>query len=166
MRSSFNLCTTRNSLMYIAVRNHWNKDFAPAPFPKTKEERLAAIEKYQVMPSQYKPFPDDGRGWGDYPNLPIQSADSRDPFYPWDCPETKRNYRELIQAEEDMYGEHRYDVSARLRIPIHIQFMQTIGVLLLLFTIYSLGEKVKCFHSVAEKQYPKPHEKHYTFELE
>ncbi|KAB0791647.1 hypothetical protein PPYR_03447 [Photinus pyralis] len=153
-------------MIYVSVRNHWNKDYAPAPFPKTQEERLAAIEKYQVMPSQYKPYEDDGSGCGDYPNLPIVSGDARDPFYPWDHPETKRNFGELIHAEEEMYAEHRYDISARLRVPIRLQVLQTVGVMLGLFTIYCCLENVKFFHSLAEKQYPKPGEKHYTFELE
>ena len=153
-------------MIYISVRNHWNKDYKPGPYPKTPQERLAAIEKYQVMPSTYEAYEDDGRGCGDYPKLPLVSGDGRDPFYPWDQPDARRNYNEMIQAEEDFYSEVRYDISARLRTPLRIQFLQTFGVIFTLFLIYTGFEQVKCFHSVAEKQYPAPGVKHYTFDVE
>jgi hypothetical protein len=35
-------------------------------------------------------------GYGDYPELPNISGDSKDPFYPWDNPELKRNFNEPV----------------------------------------------------------------------
>lgn len=37
----------------------WNKDFKPAPYPETEEERRAAAKKYGLLPEEYKPYPPD-----------------------------------------------------------------------------------------------------------
>jgi hypothetical protein len=75
----------------------WNKDWKPGPYPKTEAERIAAAKKYGLLPQDYEPYPDDGTGYGDYPKLPIISADMRDPFYEWDYPDQKRNYGETVR---------------------------------------------------------------------
>lgn len=52
---------------------HWNYEWTPGPYPRTKEERLAAAKKYNLQPEDYEPYPEDGylgMGLGDYPNLP------------------------------------------------------------------------------------------------
>ena len=52
---------------------NWNYQWMPGPYPRTKEERLAAAKKYNLEPEDYKPFPEDGylgMGLGDYPDLP------------------------------------------------------------------------------------------------
>ncbi len=52
---------------------HWNYEWSPGPYPRTKEERLAAAKKYNLQPEDYEPYPEDGflgMGLGDYPNLP------------------------------------------------------------------------------------------------
>ena len=41
-------------------------------------------------------MPDDGLGAGDYPDVPLVSADSRDPYYPWDHPEHRRDFMEPV----------------------------------------------------------------------
>ncbi|KAJ8979041.1 hypothetical protein NQ317_010292 [Molorchus minor] len=35
-----------NAIAVSSVRNHWNKDYKPGPYPKTEAERAAAAEKY------------------------------------------------------------------------------------------------------------------------
>lgn len=35
-------------------------------------------------------------GYGDYPKLPDIGGDSKDPHYPWDMPELKRNFNEPV----------------------------------------------------------------------
>lgn len=77
----------------------WNKDFKPAPLPKTEEERRAAAAKYNLHPAEYQTYPDDGSGLGDYPKLPDISAENKDPFYPWDMPEIKKNFNEPVCIE-------------------------------------------------------------------
>ena len=75
----------------------WNKDYKPGPYPRTEEEKLKAAERYGLHPSEYKLYPNDGTGWGDYPKLPEVGADSKDPYYPWDNPELKRNFNEPVR---------------------------------------------------------------------
>lgn len=74
----------------------WNKDFKPAKFPTTEEERVAAAKKYNLLPEDYKPYPDDGTGYGDYPHLPDVPVETKDPYYPYDSPELKRNFGEPV----------------------------------------------------------------------
>lgn len=82
----------------------WNKDYKALPFPKTDEERVAAAKKYNLLPEEYKPYADDGLGYGDYPKLPNVSVEARDPNYPYDFPEHKRNFHEPVREF------HRYSL--------------------------------------------------------
>lgn len=75
----------------------WNKDYKPGPYPQTEKEREAAARKYNLLPEEYKPYADDGLGYGDYPKLPTgYGVESKDPYYPYDFPEHKRNYNEPV----------------------------------------------------------------------
>uniref|UniRef100_A0A7R9DZ22 NADH dehydrogenase [ubiquinone] 1 beta subcomplex subunit 8, mitochondrial n=1 Tax=Timema monikensis TaxID=170555 RepID=A0A7R9DZ22_9NEOP len=100
---------------YQVVRNHWNKDYKPGPYPVTQKERDAAAKKYGLLPAEYEPYPDDGLGYGDYPKLPAISGDDKDPYYPWDFPEHKRNFNEPVHVDADMYGEDRYNRHSECR---------------------------------------------------
>lgn len=83
-------------LTCLILCTDWNKDWKPGPYPVTPEERAAAARKYGLRPDEYKPIPDDGIGAGDYPDLPLVSAESRDPYYPWDHPEHRRDFMEPV----------------------------------------------------------------------
>ncbi|XP_044262740.1 NADH dehydrogenase [ubiquinone] 1 beta subcomplex subunit 8, mitochondrial [Tribolium madens] len=157
------LCLKHTPVALTATRNHWNKDYKPGPYPRTEQERLRAAERYGLHPSEYEPYPDDGYGYGDYPKLPDISGDAKDPYYPYDNPELKRNFNEPLHAEFDLMREDRYNVSARLRYPLWFQWVQFLGVMLGSFGIYCLFEQVKMFHPVVPRQYPKDGP-HYTFE--
>lgn len=74
----------------------WYKDFKPDKVPQTEEERLAAAKKYNLLPEDYKQYPDDGMGYGDYPHLPDVPTETKDPYYPYDIPELKRNFQEPV----------------------------------------------------------------------
>lgn len=76
----------------------WNKDFKPAKFPETKKERDASAEKYNLLPEEYKTYADDGMGYGDYPKLPDVGVEQRDPYYPYDFPEHRRNFNEPVSG--------------------------------------------------------------------
>lgn len=78
------------------IVSDWNKDFKPAPYPTTEEERVAAAKKYNLLPQDYKSYPDDGVGYGDYPHLPDVPVETKDPYYPYDSPELKRNFGEPV----------------------------------------------------------------------
>lgn len=69
----------------------------PAPYPKTAEERAKSAKKYGLTPEEYEPYPDDGTGHGDYPKLPLVSGEGKDPYYPYDFPELKRNFGEPVR---------------------------------------------------------------------
>lgn len=68
-----------------------------------------------------------------------------------------------IHADADMIGEDRYDVSARHRVPVWLQFVQFFAWMGGAFVIWYVAEDMKWFLAAAEKQYPKDG-KHYTFE--
>ena len=102
--------TNKSSLgALISVRNHWNKDFKPGPYPVTQKEREVAAKKYGIPIEEYQPYPDDGLGYGDYPQLPNITKDIRDNNYPWDYPEHKRNFNEPIHVNSDLYSEDRWN---------------------------------------------------------
>lgn len=85
-----------NLIISYVVYSDWNKDYKPAPFPKTEQEIAAAAKKYNLLPEEYKPYADDGLGYGDYPHLPDVSIETRDAYYPYDFPEHKRNFKEPV----------------------------------------------------------------------
>ncbi|XP_055605764.1 NADH dehydrogenase [ubiquinone] 1 beta subcomplex subunit 8, mitochondrial-like [Uranotaenia lowii] len=90
------------ALLALAARqaHGWNKDFKPATFPQTEKEREAAARKYGLHPSEYQPLADDGTGIGDYPKLPDVPVEARDPYYPYDFPELKRNLHDTIRLSK------------------------------------------------------------------
>ncbi|GJQ72968.1 hypothetical protein Trydic_g1607 [Trypoxylus dichotomus] len=155
-----------NAILYTTIRNHWNKDFKPLPYPKTQEEREAAAAKYGLTTAEYEVYPDNGTGLGDYPKLPDISGEAKDPFYPWDFPELKRNFGEPIHADADLMGEDRYDVSKKHQIPGWMQWTQFLGVMFGTFALYYYLERYKMFAGKLPKQYPHKGEKHYLFEAD
>lgn len=82
----------------------WNKDYEPELHPpRTAEEIAAAAKKYNLHPAEYEAYPEDGTGIGDYPKLPDIGADLKDPYYPWDIPELKRNFGETVSTTTVLY---------------------------------------------------------------
>lgn len=158
------LSLANSKVILSSVRHHWNKDFKPGPYPKTEAERLAAAQRYGVHPSEYEPYDDDGTGYGDYPKLKAESGDSRDPFYPWDNPELKRNFNEPMHVQFDLMREDRYDINAKHLSPCWEQYLQLIGTLSFFALLMWIGEQSKSFHPTVPKQYPEEGKKHYTFD--
>lgn len=100
----------KNSLgLVVRTASHWNKDWKPGPYPRTQAEREAAAKRYGIPIEQYEPYPDDGMGYGDYPKLPNISVDRKDPHYPYDFPEAKRNFGDPIHVDVDVYSEDRHN---------------------------------------------------------
>nr|CAD7401173.1 unnamed protein product [Timema poppensis] len=127
---------------------NWNKDYKPGPYPVTQKERDAAAKKYGLLPAEYEPYPDDGLGYGDYPKLPAISGDDKDPYYPWDFPEHKRNFNEPIHVHADMYGEDRYNVSFKPRFSLLYMWTCFLSVVGGFFAIYFFMEDKKMFRPV------------------
>lgn len=82
--------------MLTLVFVDWNRDWKPGPYPRTPEEYAAAAKKYGLRVEDYKPYPDDGFGYGDYPMLPPTPTESRDAYEDWDQPALKRNWGEVV----------------------------------------------------------------------
>lgn len=68
--------------------------------PKTKAELEAVARKYNLHPSEYVPYPQDGTRPGDYPHLPDIGNELKDPNYPYDYPELKRNFNEAVSIRQ------------------------------------------------------------------
>lgn len=81
----------------------WNYQYKPGPYPKTPEEYAASAKRYGLTLEEYHPYPED-MGYGDYPKLPDVGEDSRDPHYPWDFPELKRNFGEPVRQNHFIHN--------------------------------------------------------------
>ncbi len=107
-----------------------------------------------LIPEDYEPYPDDGDGLGDYPNLKPSSADSRSGHVDWDMPEDRRNFGEPLRYEYDMTTETRYDDTTRMiRSDLYhwMVFLTCIGSYLALFLLSGIHG---FFRPVAEEQLP------------
>lgn len=156
------------SVLLTAARNHshWEKDYYPGPFPRTEKERAAAAQKYGIPVEEYKPIPDGS--WGDYPDFPQISGDSKDPYYPWDMPELKRNFNEVMHENFDNIREDRVDCNLEdnLRVSLYemsIIFFCTVAIFCGLAEIF---ENFKMSIPQIPKQYPYKGKTHYTFECD
>lgn len=193
-----------------AFFSDWNKDWKPGPYPTTDEERRAAAKKYGLLPEDYKPYPDDGRslrgnnwlkqilidnlsqnwkftgaGLGDYPHLPDIPVEQRDITYPYDNPEMRRNFGEVVciitskrweaflsifrnllqvHAEVDYHDEVHVGTSGPLRYSFMEMATAFFGVMIGSFLLTYWLEDKKMFRPAMPKQLPGDGQKHYTFE--
>ncbi|XP_050297153.1 NADH dehydrogenase [ubiquinone] 1 beta subcomplex subunit 8, mitochondrial [Anthonomus grandis grandis] len=164
VKLGFILKSSSPVLSSVRSAGHWNKDFRPGDYPKTEEERIAAARKYNVHIKEYKPYPDDGTGNGDYPLLPLEGVDLRDPFYPWDNPELKRNFEEPIHEDFDLIRDDRWDAGRTFLKPVWHLWLQTIGCLGGLAILFYGGEQIRMFLAVTPPQLYKEGKVYYTFE--
>uniref|UniRef100_A0A1B0BFT4 NADH dehydrogenase [ubiquinone] 1 beta subcomplex subunit 8, mitochondrial n=1 Tax=Glossina palpalis gambiensis TaxID=67801 RepID=A0A1B0BFT4_9MUSC len=145
----------------------WNKDYKPGAYPKTEEERAIAAKKYNLLPEEYKPYADNGLGYGDYPELPGGlGVEARDPYYPYDYPELKRNFGETIHADYDLYSEDRWSQPSQPRFSNSGYWLSFLGVMAGCLILYYGIDDYKMYRPVAAKQYPGEGRVHYTFEME
>jgi NADH dehydrogenase (ubiquinone) 1 beta subcomplex subunit 8 len=143
---------------------YWNKDWKPGPYPRTAEERAAAAKKYGMRVEDYEPYPDDGRGYGDYPMLPRISAEGRNPYDDFDMPEIRRNYGEPLHVDADAMTEDRWSPDLKKRYSFG-QMLAWLGAVWGgLFLLYVVTQPYPYFQPVLPKQYPQKGVKHYTFE--
>lgn len=115
----------------------WNKDYKAGPIPQTDAEREAAAKKYHLLPEEYKPYADNGMGYGDYPELKGGlGVEARDAFYPYDYPELKRNYQETVSVS--LYLKQQYNfifLSPCSCMPMPICTARIVGHKLLLLVL-------------------------------
>ncbi len=53
-----------------------------------------------MLPEDYEPMPDDGYGRGDYPALPLDPWEMKDPWEDYDFPRERRFYGEPVRFLE------------------------------------------------------------------
>ncbi|XP_013924524.1 PREDICTED: NADH dehydrogenase [ubiquinone] 1 beta subcomplex subunit 8, mitochondrial [Thamnophis sirtalis] len=125
----------------------------PGPYPKTPEEQAAAAKKYNLTLEDYKTYADDGLGYGDYPKLPDQSAQERDPWYQWDYPELRRNFGEPLHQSFDLFVRSRVDTSPT-QVSWHIMKRYFWGFIGIMIGMALVGEMFPIYQPVGPKQFP------------
>ncbi|XP_028285934.1 NADH dehydrogenase [ubiquinone] 1 beta subcomplex subunit 8, mitochondrial [Parambassis ranga] len=131
----------------------FSKGSLPGPYPETPEEKAAAAKKYNMIVEDYKPYPDNGEGYGDYPKLPERSQHERDPWYQWDHPDLRRNWGEPMHWHFDMLIRNRVDTSPS-PVPWSTMCKQLFGFIGFMLFMFYIGEKFPAYQPVAPKQYP------------
>ncbi|XP_015191349.1 PREDICTED: NADH dehydrogenase [ubiquinone] 1 beta subcomplex subunit 8, mitochondrial [Polistes dominula] len=146
------------------TRPHFSLWRAEKEVPTSKEEIEKAAKKYNLHPREYEAYEPNGFGYGDYPKLPFVGPEAKDPYYPYDFPEFRRNLHEAVHIEADIIGEDRYSAGVRK----HVTFVQAIfmffGTTGALGVLFYFLQSYPWFQPVMEKQYPQSGVKHYTFE--
>lgn len=103
-------------------------------------------------------------GYGDYPHLPDVPVERRDIYYPYDCPELRRNFQEPVHAEIDYHDETRIGTPYDMPISVGEMAVWFLSVIAGSFFIYWLVDDHKLFRPVLRKQMPADGGAHYTFE--
>jgi len=146
--------------------SYWNKDWRPGPYPKNEDEMRAAAKRYGMIREDYEPYPDDGMGYGDYPNLPMVPSETRDPYALYEHPELKHHYGEPVHVEYDIMSEDRFNIGQRQVVPKWVMYVVFFGIIASAFLLEELSEQYKfCFVKRMPKQFPGDGRKHYTFEV-
>ncbi|KAJ3607454.1 hypothetical protein NHX12_024505 [Muraenolepis orangiensis] len=130
-----------------------SKDMLPGAYPKTPQEMAAAAKKYSIRLEDYKPMPDHGEGFGDYPQLPNKSQHERDPTYQWDHMDLRRNWGEPMHWDFDMYIRNRVDTSPTAT-SWNSMCKQLFGFLGFMMFMFYLGHKFPAYQPVGPKQLP------------
>ncbi|KAG7198884.1 hypothetical protein KM043_015707 [Ampulex compressa] len=141
----------------------WNYLWQPGEYPRTEEERLKAAEKYNLHPAEYEVYPEEA-GHGDYPKLPLISAEAKDPYYPWDIPVYRKNYGEPMHKYSAIMFENGVPYGVKERIAPSVAISTLCGIVFVFFSIYFAFDPYPSFRPVMEKQYFKPGTVHYNFE--
>ena len=74
----------------------------PDQRPLNEAEIEAAAKKYGMRPEHYKAFDDPYHG--DYPDVPYRPMTDRDLYYPWDYPETQRDFGDFVSVLVSVYS--------------------------------------------------------------
>ncbi|XP_070802110.1 NADH dehydrogenase [ubiquinone] 1 beta subcomplex subunit 8, mitochondrial [Pituophis catenifer annectens] len=135
------------------LASHLPKHLLPGTYPKTPEEQAAAAKKYNLTLEDYKTYADDGLGYGDYPRLPDQSAQEKNPWYEWDYPDLRRNFGEALHRNFDLYVRTRVDTSPTI-ISWHIMKRYFWGFIGIMLGMGLVGEVFPAYQPVGPKQFP------------
>lgn len=102
-------------------------------WPRTKEERERAARKYNLIPEDYEPYPED-EAYGDYPKLKAIGAFNRDRYDDFDDTVDLSFYGEPLHMEVDMHFWERMDPLDHEKNwpPIWKQILTWVGALALM----------------------------------
>ncbi|CAH8545907.1 unnamed protein product [Schistosoma turkestanicum] len=149
---------------------YFHIEWKPKPYPCTKAEREAAAKRYNLLPSDYKPFEDDGLAPGDYFYVEPYNVKSCDPWEPYDFPTERRYYNDPLPFNAQKYSATGYDPEAMKEILNgHSQWymlLKTFAPLFVLGFLMYIGQRYCYFYPLKAKQYPwaEDEKNHYTFE--
>ncbi|CAH8624294.1 unnamed protein product [Schistosoma rodhaini] len=88
---------------------YYHIDWKPKPYPCTKAEREAAAKRYNLLPSDYKPFENDGLAPGDYFYVEPYNTECRSPWEPYDYPSERRDFNDPQQFDAQLYLASGYN---------------------------------------------------------
>ncbi|XP_050586819.1 NADH dehydrogenase [ubiquinone] 1 beta subcomplex subunit 8, mitochondrial [Bombus affinis] len=140
----------------------YQKKYLPGPYPRTEEEWIAAAEKYNMHIDEYKAYAPEKGSLVDYPNLPLISAEAKDPYYPWDHIGPKTCYGETLSKHFHLLQGDRCNYGVRQPISDLKGAAIYIGFVIVYFLIDHFS--IRCSQPRLAKQYPGKGV-HYTFEL-
>lgn len=114
------------------------------PYPRTKEERERAAKKYNLIPEDYEPYPEE-EALGDYPMLKAIGNFNRDPYDDFDDPVGYKFYGEVYHRDADLYEWERIDPLAHEKpdVPLWQKAATFIGVALFVPTTIYLMQRYK-----------------------
>ncbi|XP_015917092.2 NADH dehydrogenase [ubiquinone] 1 beta subcomplex subunit 8, mitochondrial [Parasteatoda tepidariorum] len=141
----------------------WNKDWKPGPYPRTKEEKIAAAKKYYMLPEDYEPYPEE-EGFGDYPKFKMVHMENRNPHEPYDWESLKRNYCEPMHPDFDLCVEDKINFDKKFKTPLWRQFIYLATGVTLWMTIGYWDITHPLDQHIVNKQYPHSGQVHYSFE--
>ena len=162
IRNYEKLITSSDYELSVVHLSPSGRKYLPGPYPKTEEEWIAAAEKYNMHIDEYKAYGPDKSGLVDYPNLPLISAEAKDPYYPWDYPGPRICYGETLPVHFHLLQGDRCDYGVRKTISDLKGAAIYIGFTLTYIVIDYFSPK--CSQHRTAKQYPGKGV-HYTFEL-
>ncbi|XP_054718293.1 NADH dehydrogenase [ubiquinone] 1 beta subcomplex subunit 8, mitochondrial-like [Uloborus diversus] len=141
----------------------WNKDWKPGPYPRTEEEKIAAARKYNLLPEDYEPYPEE-EGFGDYPKFPPLHMEDRSDFEAYDFPHLKRNFGEPVHPDMEILLEDKINWTKKLDPPIWKMFLY-VATGFSIYTLIMLWDNAHPYnHRKVPKQYPLTGQTSYTFE--
>jgi len=150
----------------------WNYLWKPGPYPKTEAERVAAAKKYGMLPEDYKPFPNEGEGLGDYPDLGRCSGAERPGNMWWDDEDLKTNagqplHYNLFWTREPFIDDTITEKRSPNQTP-ELRFLVSMAILSFCVSLVYLTWDWRIYAPVSEPQDPYAYEnkdkKFYTFE--
>lgn len=99
---------SRATFIYDQLKNSGDPMLKAGDWPRTLEERERAAKKYNLIPEDYEPYPEED-GWGDYPNLKCIGDYNKDWYDDYDDIGESKFYGQPIELHSDLYFWEKVD---------------------------------------------------------